>query len=391
MFPYNSIHKLALYHSILSYIYGLWVYVFCVFLDALKYLTLIVFEFFDSSVSSNNKHLRRTKMQLSLTPIRLGVSLYVAIGIAQAEYLVKDIYNATNFFKEFNFFAEQDPTNGFVKYSTSVTANMSRLAGYAGNGVFLGVDYKTVAPTGGRRSTRVESRKTYTHGLFISDIAHMPDSTCGVWPALWTVGSNWPASGEIDIIEGVNTDTTDTVTLHTSPGCKLEHTGSLPTSKMETSNCNADTAFAGCAVTTTNQQGYGTGFNAAGGGIYAMEWTSQTIKVFFFPRNAIPADITAGEPDPTKWGLPVAAFSGSGCSIDDHFKKHQIVINTTFCGQWAGKVWSEDKTCSKLAPTCDEYVAANPDVFTTAFWQINSLKVYQASTAAGKVAQSFSG
>jgi len=36
----------------------------------------------------------------------------------------------------------------------------------------------------GRASVRLESKKKYTHGLFIADLFHMPNSVCGVWPAL---------------------------------------------------------------------------------------------------------------------------------------------------------------------------------------------------------------
>ena len=50
----------------------------------------------------------------------------------------------------------------------------------------------------GRPSIRLESKNSYTHGLFVADIQHMPDSICGVWPAFWTLGSGtWPYNGEI--------------------------------------------------------------------------------------------------------------------------------------------------------------------------------------------------
>ena len=35
------------------------------------------------------------------------------------------------------------------------------------------------------------------------------------------VGPNWPNSGEVDIIEGVNSQTADQTTLHTSNGCSI--------------------------------------------------------------------------------------------------------------------------------------------------------------------------
>lgn len=50
---------------------------------------------------------------------------------------------------------------------------------------YIGVDYNTTLTTTGpgRNSVRITSQKTWTHGLFIADILHMPDSICGTWPA----------------------------------------------------------------------------------------------------------------------------------------------------------------------------------------------------------------
>jgi len=226
----------------------------------------------------------------------------------------------------------------------------------------------------------LSSNKAYTHGLFIADIAHMPGGICGVWPAFWTFGPNWPASGEIDIIEGVNTQATDAITLHTSSGCTMSGTGSLGGSVLQNGDCNAGNGNTGCSTSTASTQGFGAGFNAIGGGVYAMEWTSSAIEVYFFPRNAIPSDITSGSPNPSGWGTPVASFSGNGCDIDSHFMNHNIVFDTTFCGDWAGQVWSSSQ-CASLASTCDAYVAANPSAFTQAYWMINSVKTYQVGGA----------
>ncbi|KAE8449223.1 hypothetical protein EG329_008390 [Mollisiaceae sp. DMI_Dod_QoI] len=320
---------------------------------------------------------------------RFGASLLCVASLADAaSYAIADHYDTSNFFSEFNFFSAADPTHGFVDYSSAVTANKTGLAGYASSGVFLGVDHTTANPTAGRGSTRVTSNKAYTHGLFIADIAHMPGGICGVWPSLWTFGSNWPTNGEIDIIEGVNDATTNTITLHTSSGCTMTSTGSLSSSNLTGTNCNAGNGNDGCGFDTTSTQGYGSGFNAIGGGVYAMEWTSSSIKIWNFPRSAIPADITSGSPDPSTWSTPVSAFSSGangGCNIDSHFSGHNIVFDTTFCGDWAGNVWDSSSTCSKLASTCDTYVAANPAAFAEAYWLINSVQVYQESaTATGK-------
>ncbi len=313
---------------------------------------------------------------------KLSFTVAACAGIVKAAYTIEDAYDTSNFFSGFSFFDGTDPTNGFVSYKSAAVANDSALAGYSNDAVYLGVDYTTKNPSGGRASTRVNSNKAYTHGLFIADIAHMPGSICGVWPAFWTFGPNWPASGEIDIIEGVNNGKTNTVTLHTSAGCTLTDNGALSTSILSNGgNCNAGNGNDGCGFSTTNDLAYGDAFNANGGGVHAMLWTSTGISTYFFPRTSIPSDITSGAPDPSSWGTPVTAFGGSGCNIDTHFKNHNIIFDTTFCGDWAGNVWSQNTQCVALATTCDAYVGANPSAFSQAFWLINSVKVYQDSSS----------
>ncbi|KAF4505318.1 hypothetical protein G6O67_007279 [Ophiocordyceps sinensis] len=86
----------------------------------------------------------------------------------------------------------------------------------------------------------------------------------------------------------------------------------------------------------------------------------------------------------------MARFAGgSGCDIDSHFSNNQLVFDTTFCGDWAGNpdVWGSDKTCAAKAATCDDYVAANPGEFRDAFWEINSIKVFQQGRSGGKKPQ----
>ncbi|KAL3418636.1 putative endo-1,3(4)-beta-glucanase [Phlyctema vagabunda] len=322
-------------------------------------------------------------MRFSQSPL-LGLSLACAAGSASAAYTLQDNFDHTNFFSEFDFFTGPDPTDGFVNYVAADTANSTGIAGYlsttADNAVYLGVDHTTVNPSGGRPSVRVSSSKTYTHGLFIADIAHMPGSICGVWPAFWTFGPNWPSSGEIDILEGVNADTTNSITLHTSSGCSVSGSGALGSSTLAHTDCNTGNGNTGCGFATESTQGYGNGFNAVGGGVYALDWTSSAINVYFFPRNAIPADITSGSPDPSTWSAPTASFSGSGCDIDSHFMNHKIIFDTTFCGQWAGQIW-DSGSCASMAPTCETYVGENPAAFEEAYWSVNSVKVYQSASA----------
>lgn len=316
-------------------------------------------------------------MMFSRTSLQ-SVALACVAGIASAQYTLRDKFDSSNFFDSFSFFSGGDPTHGYVRYATSETANNTGLAGYANGGIYLGVDHTTMNPSGGRAAVRMTSNAAYTHGLFIADIAHMPGGICGVWPAFWTFGPNWPSSGEIDIIEGVNGQTTNAVTLHTSSGCSMSNAGSASGSYLQNADCNSNNAYNGCSQGTSNAQGYGSGFNAIGGGVYAMEWTSSAISIYFFPRNSIPSDISSGRPNPSGWGAPQAKFSGNGCNIDQHFMNHNIIFDTTFCGDWAGNTWSSSQgSCASKAATCQAYVANNPADFANAYWLINSVKVYK--------------
>lgn len=171
------------------------------------------------------------------------------------------------------------------------------------------------------------------------------------------------------------------MTLHTIPGCTISNTGHF-SGKLTTPDCDVSAtgqyANAGCQIASHNTATYGTGFNENGGGVYATEWTSDAISVWFFGRGSIPDDLSVGHPDPSGWGKPTAEFQG-GCNIDQHFKNHNIIFDMTFCGDWAGNVWGQDSVCSSKASSCQAFVQNNPGEFTDAFWQIDSLKVYQSN------------
>ena len=122
--------------------------------------------------------------------------------------------------------------------------------------------------------------------------------------------------------------------------------------------------------------------NENGGGVWAMEWTSELINVWFFSRDAIPDDITNENPDPCSWGTPTADFESQygECDIDGHFPAQTIYFDTDFCGPEAGgRAWTSWTDCSVKTnvSTCEEYVAVNPTDFSEAYWLVNSVKVYQ--------------
>lgn len=321
-------------------------------------------------------------------PITSLLAGAVLLRTSIAGYALTDSYAQNTFFGNFTAFTGTDPTAGFVQYADYNTAITTGLIGTVtnnGNATYIGVDSTSKNPAG-RASVRIASQKTFNKGLFLADISHMPVG-CGTWPAFWLLGGGtWPQGGEIDIIEGVNAAETNQMTLHTNAGCSVWNAGSLATAN--TTNCDSNAPGqkmnAGCAYMSNDTTSYGAGFNTAGGGIYATEWTDQAIAIWFFPRSSIPADITAGSPDPTKWGTPMSHFCGGPgyCDIDSHFQNMQIIFDTTFCGQWAGDqdVWAQS-SCGSQATTCEAYVQNNPAAFKDAYWLVNSVEAYQTTAA----------
>ncbi|TVY49978.1 putative endo-1,3(4)-beta-glucanase [Lachnellula cervina] len=162
-------------------------------------------------------------------------------------------------------------------YVSAAEAATLGLAGPGPNGaMYIGVDHSTTLSTSapGRKSVRISSKKSWTHGLFIADIAHMPGGICGTWPAFWSFGPNWPHSGEIDVIEGVNSNHDNLMSLHTSSGCTVAGSGQSGT--LQSNNCDGDlNGNAGCGSTASADSSYGATFNAGSGGVYATEWTEQ--------------------------------------------------------------------------------------------------------------------
>nr|AAQ20798.1 1,3(4)-beta-glucanase [Rhizopus arrhizus] len=293
-------------------------------------------------------------------------------------WTLKQTFQGSSFFDGFTFFTDSDPTHGFVKYVDQATAKSSGLIYNQGSKVIMRADNTTVS---GRKSVRITSKSSYSNSALpnvLLDLEHMPVG-CGTWPAFWMVGPNWPNSGEIDIIENVNEATVNQVTLHTKNGCTMAGVPRTQTGKSLTDNCYVNAAGqannAGCGVQATNTNTYGKGLNNIKGGVYATRMTaSQGVQVWFFPRNNIPSDISSGSPNPPSWPAPIASFpfqSGS-CSIS-YFSQLQIVFDLTFCGDWAGSVYSS----SGCPSSCNDYVANNPRSFTNSYWSINYVKVYQ--------------
>ncbi|PYH70200.1 putative GPI anchored endo-1,3(4)-beta-glucanase, partial [Aspergillus vadensis CBS 113365] len=298
---------------------------------------------------------------------------------AASGYQLVETWKGEDFLTAFDFYTGADPTNGFVTYANQSYAESKGLVKVNSNGTFyMGVDHTTKLSTNGpgRESVRIGSNKYYDEGLFIIDLEHMPGSVCGTWPAFWSTGKDWPTDGEIDIIEGVNKNEANEIVLHTSGTCQIS--SQKMTGTLSSTECGEDSGTTGCVVEGT-QGSSGTPFNENGGGVYAMQWTEEFLKFWFFPRGSIPTSITKGDPDVTAFGTPMAHMQGS-CSIAEHFKAQQFIFDTTFCGDWAGGVYSTSgcpvSDSSSSFKSCVAYVAENPAAFAESYWEINYIKIY---------------
>ncbi|TFK45417.1 putative laminarinase [Heliocybe sulcata] len=296
-----------------------------------------------------------------------------------ATYSLSDNWIGPAFLNTWTHEAIADPTNGRVNYVDQATALSLNLTYTSDDTLIMRCDDTTVLSSSGpgRNSVRLRSDKTYTTHVAIFDIRHMPQG-CATWPAVWeTLESDWPNSGEVDIVEGVNDVSPNQSTLHTSSNC------TMPAARDQTGTAGSNDCYggdnnnSGCGVQDPTTNSYGPTFNANGGGWYAMERTNSYISIWFWARNdgSVPFDVSSGpaQIDTSTWGEPTAYFPNTDCDLASHFGQNNIIFDLTLCGDWAGAVYNSDG-CSG---DCVTYVNENPSAFSNAYWDIGFVRVYE--------------
>ncbi|KAJ7289286.1 glycoside hydrolase family 16 protein [Mycena rebaudengoi] len=284
------------------------------------------------------------------------------------------------FYTSFDFQAIGDPTNGRVTYVNEATARSQNLTFASDNTFIMRADARTVlsASGPGRNSVRLRSKNVYTTHVAVFDMSHMPQG-CGTWPAVWeTNEQNWPSGGETDIVEGVNDQGNNQVTLHTLGGCTMPFSRAQTGTSLQLDCDYTVNGNTGCGVNVGQAASYGPTFNGGGGGWYALERTGTFISVWFWPRNSgsVPEDVRAGgtSVNTAAWGTPVAHFPNTSCDFNRFFNANNIIINLTFCGDWAGQ---QGIFVGAGCPgTCNDFVNNNPAAFTNAYFQFNAVNVY---------------
>jgi len=298
-------------------------------------------------------------------------------------------HQGQSFFEGWDFFTLPDPTHGIVDFLDENAGRSNGLVSVnsAGNAI-MRVETTPVV-TGNRKSIRISTKTSFNGGLLILDSVHMPHG-CGVWPAFWSNGPNWPAGGEIDILEGVGDYTNNQATIHTNVGCTLAsssaNTLAISGNVIDGTDCAAlTTGNQGCGIRASTANSYGANFNSNGGGVYAMKWDTTGIAIYFFPRGSIPDDITAEAPQPDSWGAAQARWPAASCDPFKFFSNHNAIFDTTLCGDWAGGVWNaagipgQEQSCAQRTgfTTCEAFVRAKGDSMLEAYWEVKSVKLYQ--------------
>jgi hypothetical protein len=225
-----------------------------------------------------------------------------------------------------------------------------------------------------------------------------------------------PEMGEIDIIKGINQQSVNTMALYTSAGCVVENATIFPgiqgntngqlefSGQMTTINCNVNAAGQGQNVGRSIQApinplstSVASAGNLPGGCLAHLRYEIQprgrrnlcygvdnrVNQYLVLPPYQSHTQRRHKQYSQPQWlGYPLAKFAGSDCDFQARFKDLKIVIDTTFCGAWAGKVWqSGGCAASTGSAICEAYVRDNPAAFSEAYWEIVGLKRFQNPTA----------
>ena len=163
---------------------------------------------------------------------RIGHYLQIKTGhlVRTGPYKLLEVQEGKDFFSYYDFFDGPDSLgsagyNMYVSESTATRLNIASVVNEKDTRTGKDEDfvYMSSSPTkeGPRNSVRLEGKTRFDRGLFILDVRHMPDGP-GIWPAFWmTDEAAWPRNGEVDILEGVNGQTTAKTALHTSDKCDM--------------------------------------------------------------------------------------------------------------------------------------------------------------------------
>ncbi|KAH8831510.1 glycoside hydrolase family 16 protein [Flagelloscypha sp. PMI_526] len=308
------------------------------------------------------------------------------IPVAAVQYSLIKEYSGPTFFDEWDFFNDWDKLNSgdvvFVGKDNHTLAYVDPKT----NRAIMKVDDISNVPiypyAEKRNSVRIQTKTAYGIGsVFVADMYHVPYG-CSVWPAWWTQGANWPDGGEIDIFEGVNLMTANQMALHTTSGCT--QVNAVQSSKTVSTDCNYQAnGNAGCVVTNSLPASYGEAFSKANGGVFVTEFAESGISIWFYSRKDVPKVFSSGASsiDTSTFGTPAANWPSGGCDISKFFQPQYLIYDITLCGVWAGATNVFNPSCPGVC--YKDYVAGSGAKYSSAFFDVASVRVYSSGSGSG--------
>lgn len=324
----------------------------------------------------------------------LGITTFMtALAATTSAYEFVREYSGSSFFDAWDFYGSWDNlTLGDTNWVTAAEARAQNLVSVnpAGN-VVITADQSDVPWNSKRDAVRITTQDSYDLGsLLIFDVYHIPWG-CGVWSSIWTMGPNWPSGGEIDIIEGINRQPANQIAIHTVEGCTHDP-NAWQSGETLVSDCSQ---ASGCTVKQTDesQPSFGDAFAQAGGGVFAVQYDIMGVFIWFWTRARVPSELYQAPEsslDISSWGQPVAAFPSTTCSMTEFWAPQKIVLDTTFCGDWAGIPDLYAETCAGQTSTTgapatgvcylDNVIGPGSPRFDDAYWEIANVRAYTTGT-----------
>ncbi|KUI53173.1 hypothetical protein VP1G_10524 [Cytospora mali] len=251
-------------------------------------------------------------------------------------YELSDLYNSTNFFDKFHFnesitgtaeYTDVDKTSGFVLYQSQAEAE--RLGLIQTRGTFSDQGRSQIGDIRPYRLRKKECEDTESRDVQPRPLHRRlftPPST-----AMWSMASLWN-------IYNFNRQTLHTTYNTTVGKCTFNTTSTLGLNDYDMTNYIYSDV---CDVYASDNVGcsswdYEGPYGSAEGGVYALEWTSEYIKMWTWHPEQVPSD--------------------------------SIVFNIDLCGVTAGdgSEWASECAEKTGYNTCQRYVAANPGAFEEA-------------------------
>jgi len=306
--------------------------------------------------------------------------------------LVSD-WNGQEFLENLEFYPDDAGNEDFSTYISESSSLADDLVSVGGGVLRLAAETtSTVYGGGGRTSIRMRSKGTFDSGLFVLKVDHMPTG-CGVWPFIWMHSD--VGRGEYDVIEATNDDAWSSSSLRTEAICEQDALRAgvdfssdwqKKTSGSLSSSCRNIVGSArynsGCSQLGPDTSA-GTGFNDAGGGIFAFEVDKENhfIRQWFWNHANIPADLQQLRPQPESWGTPFSFFSlDPRACMPDNFEAMRLVVGVGFCSSLGDLGFG---SCVGNVMSCEDFVSERPEELLNAYWTISRFQHFEHGGSGG--------